>query len=267
MEGLGVGLLGPVQLTVDGVEIPVGRPQVRRMLVILGLHPGRVVPTDVLVESLWDEPLPLDPHHALHVYVNRVRQLAPAMAAAVRTEPLGYVMDVPAEAIDVHRFETGAEVGHRSLDSDPPAARERLVEALALWRGSAFGIFRYADFVAYASRRLEEQRLSALEDLCDADIRLGEARRAVPTLHELVSENPFRERLVELLMRALDADGRRIEALAAFRTHCAVLERELGAEPSIGVQAIAYDVLRGDLAGATSSRDVGAVGSLHRAAR
>ncbi len=267
MKGMQVGLLGPVQLTIDGAEIPIRRPQLRRMLVVLGLNPGRVVSTDLLVDAMWEEALPLDPQHALHVYINRLRKLGPGVAAAVRTEPRGYVMDVPRDAVDVQRFESGVAAGHGLLDVDALAARERLVGALALWRGTPFGMFQYAESFADAARRLEEQRLDALEDLCDADIRLGEARRALPALYELVSQNPFREHLVALLMRALDADGRRIEALAAYRAHSVMLERELGAEPSMAIQTIAYEVLLGGTGNDAAGRGAGSMDSLYPAAR
>jgi DNA-binding SARP family transcriptional activator len=223
---------------VDGVEVAIPRRQVQGVLVILALNPDVAVPRDVIVDGLWEARLPDNPNHAVHVYVNRLRALHPAIGSAVETVQMGYRLDGGQVELDTARFAQLAETARPLVESDPAAALDLLDEALGLWRGPAFGPFGYAEFVSARRRWLDEERLTALENRCDAVIRIGAARRVVPRLRELVAQNPYRERFVQLLMTALHADGRRTEALHAYRVHRQFTLKELGVEPSPALQTL-----------------------------
>ncbi|HLH83793.1 MAG TPA: BTAD domain-containing putative transcriptional regulator [Trebonia sp.] len=60
--------------------------------------------------------------------------------------------------------------------------------ALGLWRD------RQPDPAAGAAR-LEEQRVTALEDCLHLELALGQHRQAISGLRALVAEHPLRERL------------------------------------------------------------------------
>jgi DNA-binding SARP family transcriptional activator len=110
-------------------------------------------------------------------------------------------------------------------------AGEVLAEALALWRGPALADFRSELFARGEIARLEELRLVAVEASIEAELALGRHTEAVPRLVALVSEEPLRERLRELLMLALYRSGRQTDALQAYRDARAALD-ELGLEPT-----------------------------------
>src|ERR671939_261388 len=125
-------LLGPLEVRRDGSTIEVGRGKPRVVLALLLLNAGRVVPTERLIDELWRESPPATAATALHVYVSGLRK-ALGEDTIVTRDP-GYAIDVPRDAVDVHRFES-LVVAARSA---PPSDAVRLLrEALSLWRGPA----------------------------------------------------------------------------------------------------------------------------------
>jgi hypothetical protein len=90
--------------------------------------------------------------------------------------------------------------------------------ALGLWRGPALS--GVTPGLAAQATRLEESRLTALEDGVDWELAAGGHAALVAELTALVTEHPLRERLVAQLMVALHRSGRTTEALEVYRrTH------------------------------------------------
>ncbi len=232
MNRIEIRLLGPIELEVGGRVVPLRRRQVRALLALLALHPIEGVFIDTIIDALWDQRLPADPRHAVHVYVSRLRALHPAVADAVATTPGGYRLDIHPEQTDVARFEAHAAAAHADLTRAPWEARRLLDAAVALWRGPAFGSLHYAEFLADHVRRLEERLLQAKEDAFEADLRLGRAAQVIPGLQQMTQHHPYRDRPVQLLVSALEADGRRTEALVAHRSYCQRIRREFGVQPA-----------------------------------
>lgn len=231
MNRIEIRLLGPIELEVGGRVVPLRRRQVRALLALLALHPVEGVLIDTIIDALWDDELPGDPRHAVHVYVSRLRSLHPALADAVVTTPGGYRLDAHPEQTDAARFEAHAAAAHAELARAPWEALRLLDGALALWRGRAFGSLHYAEFLANDVRRLEERLLHAKEDAFEADLRLGRAARVIAGLQQMTQHHPYRDRPVQLLVSALEADGRRTEALVAHRSYCQRIRQEFGVQP------------------------------------
>ena len=82
-----------------------------------------------------------------------------------------------------------------------------------LWRGRPLADVAYADFAQAEVARLEELRLTAVEELIDARIALGRHAETVGELERLVGTHPLRERLRASLLLALYRSGRQAEAL------------------------------------------------------
>jgi streptogramin lyase len=135
----------------------------------------------------------------------------------------------------------------RRRGGQPPAqAAKRLREAQALWRGEPLADFAYDSFAQEEIRRLEELRLSALEERIAADLELGRHEDVVPELESLVRAHPLRERLQGQLMLALYRCGRQTEALEAYRSARRRLVEELGLEPSPDLQRLERAILAHD---------------------
>ncbi|MBA2897501.1 BTAD domain-containing putative transcriptional regulator [Nonomuraea soli] len=242
------GILGPLVVrSADGTEIAVGGPRPRALLTMLLLNAGRVVSLEQLIDWQYGDAPPAGAANAVQAQVSRLRRHLP-----VEFDAVGYRLAVPAESVDVHRFEALAGEGRRLLASGHPApAAATLREGLALWRGPALPDLPFGQSQV---ARLEELRLSALEDLAEAELLLpagdaqtrGPGGASVAALQELVEAHPLRERLVALLMRALRAAGRQAEALAAFDAARRRLADELGADPSPELTELNLAILRAD---------------------
>lgn len=225
MPELRFGVLGALEVHVDGRSrvIPAGRQ--RAVLTCLLAHAGRPVSPDVLVEAAWREALPEDPARALRTVLSRLRtQLG---QDAIRLDPAGYRLATT--LTDAGEF---TELVERARPADPAVARDLLGRALALWRGPAYGEYADTPLISTVAEHLDRLRSDAVEERAGALVEAGEPAAAVGGLEELLAEQPFRESAVGLLVRALYHAGRPTEALNRLRDYRARLGAELGLDPS-----------------------------------
>src|SRR5206468_399231 len=159
-------------------------------------------------------------------------------------EARGYRLVVADDELDAARFDAFAEQGRATLAADEPdRAADMLREALALWRGPAFGDLAHETAVAGHAASLDERRLSAVEDRIDADLALGRHSELVAELDRLVAQHPLRERLRGQQMLALYRAGRQADALAAYADARRYLVDELGIEPGPALRQLERAVL------------------------
>jgi predicted ATPase/DNA-binding SARP family transcriptional activator len=255
---LRVCLLGPVAvLGDDGQPVDIGGPRARALLARLAVAPGRVVGTDELIDAIWDADPPAAPGNAVQALVSRLRRALPG--TPLRAQAHGYLLDLPADAVDAARFE--ALVARARAERAPEAALPLLREAEALWRGPALADLAGLSFAAPLTARWAELRLSAAEQRLTAELALGRADAVLPELEQLVTAHPLREPLCLLQVRALARLGRPAEALAAYERCRDQLADELGLDPSPALQAEQLAVLRGEVQApaAERARDGGAL--------
>src|SRR5690606_34963776 len=135
--GVRVGVLGPLRVVAGERSVRVGGVRLRALLARLALEAGNggTVTSRVLVDALWPDEAPENPASALHSLVSRLRRALPT-PGVLRSEPAGYRLDLPGDAVDAVRFERLAREGRRALRSGRrDAAVECLARALELWRG------------------------------------------------------------------------------------------------------------------------------------
>ncbi|MFC7446884.1 BTAD domain-containing putative transcriptional regulator [Rhodococcus daqingensis] len=246
-----VGILGPLEVRADGASIPLGGVRLRTLLIRLALAPDRPVSVEALSDAVWhsrsDAEVPRNGLHALHALISRLRGALPD-GATVRSVEGGYRLGLAPEAVDAVRFEQLARSGRAELDAGrPDVAAARLGEALALWRGEALADVADAPFAAATIARLDEMRLTAIEDRARANLhRRSEIPQLVGELQALSSAHPARERVRELLIRALHADGRPAEALESYERFRATLAEKYGTDPSPELRQAHLAVLRDD---------------------
>ncbi|WP_055479760.1 BTAD domain-containing putative transcriptional regulator [Sphaerimonospora mesophila] len=241
-------VLGPVEIQAPGGEPATLPPSVRVLLARLALAPGRVVSVDGLTDTLWGESLPADATNALQIRVSKLRRALVAAGVGgdvLVTRAPGYLLAVPAEAVDAYRFEQLVGEARRAAASGLAGpALDRLDEALRLWRGPALADVGETDWALADSARLDELRLGAVEDRLELLLETGRHAEAVADLERLVADNPLRERLHRLLMLALYRSGRQAGALAAYQALRHHLADELGIDPAPELQALAEAILR-----------------------
>ncbi len=250
-------ILGPLEIVERDRPVSVGAPKVRALLAVLLLHRGEVVSTDRLIDALWGERAPATAAKTVQVYVSNLRKALGDGLLVTRGH--GYLLRVASGQVDLDRFDALSADGRRALHAgDPQVARDRLRDALALWRGPPLEDFAYEPFAQSDIARLEEARLEALEDRIDADLAAGEQAGLVGELEALVAEHPVRERLQGQLMLALYRSGRQADALEHYRMARESMIEELGLEPGPGLQELERAILSQDPELLASSRASGA---------
>ena len=241
---LELGILGPVEARVAGRPVQVPGVRQRALLAALVLARGHVVPVDRLVDEVFGEAPPRDARNALQTYVVRLRQALGPAGPVVATRPPGYVLEVPADAVDAERFT--ALLGQARATDAPAPALALLDQAIGLWRGPAYAEFA-ATFARAEALRLQELRLAAQEDRAVLLLRLDRVAEATATLEAIAAAEPWRERAVALLVTALAQAGRSAHALAALTGYRDRLRDELGLDPSPRLRRLEEQVLRGAL--------------------
>ena len=258
MAAGGYGLLGPVEVRVDGRALPLPGARQRLLLAVLLVNANRMVPAVRLIDELWGADLPADPRAALRTQVARLRRALGPAGRDLATLEGGYRLTVPRSGLDFCRFEDALAEAARA--NGEPALR-LLDEAVALCRGPALGEFADRPFALATAARLEELRVAAAERQAGLRLSLGRVEEAVAALRALLAEHPEREQARGLLMQALYRAGRHTEALATSRSWRRHLATELGLDPSPALQAIELDILR-HTAGTPDTRGAAATGAL-----
>lgn len=240
-------VLGSVDAAAGGQRAAVSGRR-RAILAVLLAADGRTVTTDRLVDAIWGDDPPPSARKSLQSHVSRLRarlqEIAPDEPEAVVSEPDGYRVDLDAHDLDARTFLDLVDPARRAEADDGGVAV--LVEADAWWRGPAFGDLATHPAVRTAASHLEQVRASATADRMDALLAGGRAEDAMAELPAVVERDPYDERAVGQLMRALVACGRQGEALAAYRELQARLRDELGVDPSSPLSRLHEDILRQD---------------------
>ena len=243
-------ILGPLDVVDDGRRIDLGGPKQRALLTALLLRANAVVSQDTLIDDLWGESPPTTAAKTLQAYVSRLRKaLASDEASTTRLETHGhaYVLRIAPESLDATVFQQLLEEGRQAnARDDPKLAVDRLRDALALWRGPALADLAFESFAQPEIARLEELRLTALEERIDADLALGRDGELIGELETLVERHPLRERLRGQLMLALYRAGRQAQALQVYQDGRQHLAAELGLEPSESLRQLERQILEQD---------------------
>ncbi|MFF2778715.1 BTAD domain-containing putative transcriptional regulator [Streptomyces sp. NPDC058052] len=232
-------LLGTTEaLGPDGTPLPLGGARLRALLAALALRGGRAVPVRELVDDVYGDEPPADAPAALQALVARLRRVLGREAVEATPGP-GYRLVAGPQDIDLYVFERRAAEAGALLDAgDPGTAAALLRDALGLFRGPAL-----ADLPGPAGVRPEAQRLAALRRRVEADLRRGAADGLVPELTELTVTHPYDEGFHAQLVRALRAEGRHADALAAYETARRTLADGLGTDPGPELTALHRELL------------------------
>ncbi|MHA3835202.1 BTAD domain-containing putative transcriptional regulator [Terrabacter sp. AAH1] len=260
----------------DGVEaepIDLGARKPRSIVAALAMRPGRPVPVDLLADLVWAGEPPPAAHGALHAYISGLRKaIEPGRRS--RTEPSvlgrtdhGYVLSVPPDAVDAHRFAEVTRQSERSLaplgsqlaptDGSSLTSKwpsrdlvaetvDRLDEALGLWAGEPYADLPDHPDVLAERASLERLRTAAEETRLLGLLALGEHVNVLATTEPLTDLHPTRERLHALHALALVRAGRQVEALDHLRRARERLADELGLDPGPELRDLERAVLRQD---------------------
>ncbi|WP_370323887.1 BTAD domain-containing putative transcriptional regulator [Euzebya sp.] len=242
---LEVGVLGPVEVRIDGVRIEVRGALAAAALAHLALHVGDPVPASRLAAALWGDAAPPSVRTTLPAHLSRLRSRAVG-TALVHTAG-GYVLDIDPAHVDAHRVARDHREAAAVRDRDPTAALRLLDGCLAQWRGQPLAGLDDIPVVPSHRVRLEALRTAIRTDRADVLVGLGRGGEVVEDLRDLAGAHPLDERVQELRLRAMYAAGRRDDALQAFRALDHHLRAERGVDPGRRLRDLQQAMLRGDL--------------------
>lgn len=239
-------VLGELTATRDGAVVDLGGRRQRAVLAGLIILRDQVVPADRLIDCVWGDHAPGNATGALQAYVSHLRRrLEPDATARQRDGVIaragpGYILRIPADAVDAWEFEAAVE---SAAGQDPGDAVCTLETALRLWRGPAYADYAGETWAEAEVARLTELRAVARERLLATRLDLGEAQLVIGDLEALVAEDPLREERWRLLALALYRAHRQAAALAALRRAREVLADELGVDPGPALRSLEAEVL------------------------
>jgi DNA-binding SARP family transcriptional activator/tetratricopeptide (TPR) repeat protein len=232
-------LLGQVQAWAGVHELDLGPPQRRLVFAALAVDARHLVPMDVLISRVWDEP-PRGASQSLRVHIARLRRmLSEPGAPRLVHRPGGYILDVDPESIDLHRFRrlTAERIGDRLA---------ALRSALALWQGEPLTGLP-GGWAERTRARWSAQRLDATVAWAHAELAAAGSAAVINAVPEMMDRYPFAEPLAAVLMRALHLAGRTPEALACFAATRRRLADELGVDPGRELLRVHEAILRGEI--------------------
>ena len=246
-----IRLLGRFAVDLDGQEIALrefGGGLARRLLRLLALRRGTLVPKDLIADALWPDDPPADPAGNIEVLVSRIRR-ALGDRALIRTGPGGYVLpDGDRCWVDAEAFLDAVQAGRSALAARPDEALISFRAALGIWRGEPLPEDTYADWAQADRRHLSLAYLEALDGAAAAALDSAgsaAAAEAACWARQAVAAEPVRESSVLLLARALAATGDQAGALAAFDEYRDCLTAETGLEPTPQARRVRRRIMAG----------------------
>ncbi|MEV8001569.1 BTAD domain-containing putative transcriptional regulator [Streptomyces parvus] len=240
-------LLGPLALA-DGPDTVVLQPsKPANLLAALLLHANSPVSAEYLQRAIWGEEQPATARAALQTCVLRLRRLFSkhGVTTSIDAVPGGYRITAAPPTLDLLGFRDRLRRA-AGLDRDPEAELCALRDALSLWQGSLLANVRSVVLHRDEVPRLAEERLRAVERVCDLLLALGRCGEALVDLWTATRLHPGHERFHEQLIEALYRSGRQSQALAEYRRVKGFLLEELGVDPSPSLRRLELSILRGE---------------------
>jgi DNA-binding SARP family transcriptional activator/tetratricopeptide (TPR) repeat protein len=236
-------LLGPFELHSGGRPVDLGDLQQRYTLAALLLRANRPISAERLTEIVWaGQQAPrsnLVPH-----YIAKVRKAfrdagATDDDASIERTPTGYVLHIDPDRIDIVRFgRLCDQASAAAADGDTARQLALLREAVGLWRGRYLEDLDIDRVGAAEVTSPEERYLDILGDLAELELVRHGHRWVRDRLRPVVRQEPIRQRLAGLLMRALVANGDRVQAVEVYHRTREALD-EFGMETSVDLRRFA----------------------------
>ena len=248
--------LGPLEVWTGQGWSGIGSPKWRALLAALLLNPGQAVSTDRLSAELWGDDPPERAANLVSVHVLRLRRLL--------GDPEGHVLITRAPGLPACWFSPVTWTPSASRRWSLWAARHSMT-ATAPWRRRNWARLWNCGGAGRSPtcrpRRWSRPRPTGWRSRgwprwsCGSRPTwpAGGMRSSVSELRRLLSDQPLREGLWSLLIRALDGAGRHAEALAAYGQVREVIAEELGADPGPELQRLYQDMLVTDVGFAGAS--------------
>lgn len=255
MSGLAAGLLGPIEIELDGKPITWFETKKEcALLVYLAAEVGQPLRRDALAEMLWpDRPEGAARANLRHAIYNLRTLLGDRSRDNTPDEAPPYLR-VERNAIQLHeqaviwldtRIFLQLLLENNSIEETPVSCLE---EAVRLYRGPFLEGFHIGDSAAFEEwlliRREQYKRLAlnSLDRLAQYSEMQGNFRQALDYTRRQVDMAPWDEEAHTRTMRLLAYSGRNAEALAHYEDCRQRLVDELGVEPGDGMKQVVQQI-------------------------
>lgn len=250
-EPLKVQLLGPVRAWRHGREVVLGPPKQRAVFALLAGRANDVVSVDHIIDAVWGADIPQTAANGVHTYVAGLRRILEPERSRRESGDLlisaagGYALQTDPEAVDATLFaRRHARARRARAEGRLQDALDIAESALSLWHGDAHSGVP-GPFAAMERTRLQDLRLTAVEEWAADMLAADRPVEAVTVLLGAVAEEPLREKLRWLLMTALYLCGRQAHALEVYAETRRLLRHELGIDPSAELRTLHQQILTG----------------------
>lgn len=228
-----VSVLGSFAFSVRGKprrDLPHGS---QRLLAFLALR-DRAVARTALAGTLWPEASEEHAHASLRSALSRLNEIDRTVIRITFQELAladGVFVDIRDARLLAHRLlNPGME---QEGDLSDRAISTLSVDLLPDW---------YDDWAVAEAEEWRQLRLHALDALADRLTAAGSYADATSAALAAVKAEPLRETAHAALIRVYLAEGNRAEALAAYEHYRALLDAELGLEPTDLIQSLIQDL-------------------------
>jgi DNA-binding SARP family transcriptional activator len=233
-EDLEVRVMGTFRFWAKGSALPAVRGGSQRLLALLGLR-DRALTRASVAGTLWPEASEDHAYSSLRSALGRLSRLT---RDAVVVTPIdlcltgGVIVDIRECRALAHRvLDPGTTLSEDDLSAAAVSALS--VDVLPDW---------YDDWVLAEAEEWRQLRLHALEALSQrllVDDRFGEATGAALAA---VRAEPLRESSRAAVIRVHLAEGNQSDALKEFARYRAMLQDELGLDPTSNLQGLVADL-------------------------
>jgi adenylate cyclase len=236
--------VAPCRLTILGgfvLEMPGGRPiplstrKDRLLMAYLAVSAGKPQPRGKLAGLLWADRSEAQARESLRQSLASLRQAFRAAGIdPLHSDRDTAALDPSKLDIDVVEFETLARTTN-------PAGLE--LYRGELLEGSDPPTSEFDAWLRSERLRLEELAIGMLERLVASELSSSTIDRILEVGRRLLDRDPLRESVYRTLMRVLQAQGKRAEALKLYKKCRDVLKAELGIAPDLETEQLYRDVL------------------------
>jgi ATP/maltotriose-dependent transcriptional regulator MalT/DNA-binding SARP family transcriptional activator len=220
----------------------------RDILCFIASRPHRRAPKDTIVDTFWRDVDSKTVEKNFHPTMSHIRK-ALNSNQPLKQNFLAY-RDGEYQLSAEFSYRIDTEQFDRLIADGESARRERDFErcigfyeqAVALYRGE-FLQGSYDDWVEDQRSYYREQYLRMLESLAGVAEKKEEFSRAMDLAQRILRDDPFREDIHCLIMRAQAALGNRVAVREQYETLRSLLQKELGVEPALQTQKAYKELL------------------------
>jgi ATP/maltotriose-dependent transcriptional regulator MalT/DNA-binding SARP family transcriptional activator len=250
---LTINVLGPVEILRDPKK-PLAADawttkRARDILCFIATRKHRRASKDTIIDTFWGEADFDVVEKNFHPTVSHIRKALNSNQSLKQNFLLyrdgDYLLNPEfSYRIDTEEFDrlvTGGEAARRAREFE--RCIESYERAVTLYRG-AFMQGSYDDWVEEQRSYYREQHLRMLESLAAVAQKMQEWQRSLNLAQQILHDDPYREDIHCMIMRAHAAMGNRVAVKEQYENLSRLLRKELGVDPAAETKKVYQELVR-----------------------